>query len=240
MRAREIVNEDLVEPEVVDRPVSTPFNIKKMGQRSRKSSGGGAYAAGIEDPTDPSMYRKKSRMPSLLEKDAYYQFIKAAQPYVDYNPFLPRVYKIIVKKDPRGFLKPEYHMEKLTPYNEAWRMYDQDGNSLNKILKRKLFTKEAVGGDVPRLLANSLEFPFQADTYIKDPKLIQALDLIRTVKETNSNFMYDLHEGNMMFRIGTTGPQLVITDPLADKGASIVGYNPFSGKSAPPSGVDPN
>lgn len=228
MRAHEfIIIEDLIEPEELPRPVSTPFNLTKLGRRSQDSSSGGAYAQGTADPQDPSMYRKKSRMPSILRNDAYYQYIKATRPYVDSNPFFPRVYKIIMKRDPVGYVKPEFHIEKLHDSDAVDSYYD---DKLDEILFRKYASAEGRqefhGRSFMRLLSRAI-IAYEAKELIKDPKLIEAIELIQKVKESNDKFSFDLHSGNIMFRLGSTGPELVFTDPIHDMGESIIGYNPF-------------
>jgi viroplasmin and RNaseH domain-containing protein len=49
---------------------------------------------------------------------------------------------------------------------------------------------------------------------IKDEHLIQALQYIKSVKDTNKDFALDLHDENIMIRNTPVGPQLVLTDPL--------------------------
>ena len=49
---------------------------------------------------------------------------------------------------------------------------------------------------------------------IKDDQLIDTLELIRKVKESNPNFKYDLHPDHIMYRVNFMRVQLVLIDLL--------------------------
>lgn len=226
MKIKEVILEALVDPEERELPQSVPFNLRKMGKRTEKTvrKGGGAYATGTPDPTDPFMYRKKLRQPSNLEMDAYYQYIKFIQPFMDENPFFPKVYNIDIKKDPKGLLKPSYKIEKLMPIRDAEN--EMEGDLENALANKYLHDPDewSVLTVITKAITN--------DSYlekIKDEKLIEAIQLIRYFFEANPQFVEDLHLGNMMVRFTSVGPQLVFTDPAHDRGESIVGYNVFKG-----------
>ena len=237
MRYREFKpqNEDLVEPQEKERPVSKPMNLNKLGNWAEKDEfTGGVYARGTPDPKDPHMFRKKSKMPSKLDFDAYYQYVKYIKPYVDSNPFFPRVYEIILKKDPEGNVKPDYRVEKLMSLDDA---EDKTGTNLSKFFTQKYF-----GGKFPEGVDSAVEAiqaAFTKDQYfdlITDKKLKQAITIIKQFLNTNfslmgyNDFKLDVHRGNMMIRFGPGGPQLVFTDPVHDSGESIVGYNSYHGE----------
>ena len=224
-----IAKEDLVDPQEKERKLSMPMNLKKLGQWSRSdinNAGSGAYARGTPDPTDPFLYRKKSRMPSNLEHDAYYQYIKYIQPYADSNPFFPKVYEIILKKDSAGNIKPDYRIEKLASLEDA---IEQTGESLDQIFVDKYFHNEDEDYDLDYLLIIRKCIYQDYFEIIKDKKLKEAILIIRKFLEKFPNFDEDLHSGNIMVRFGPGGPQLVFTDPVQDNGKSIIGYNPFKG-----------
>lgn len=228
MKIHELLNEDQFEPQVKELPQSVPFNLKKMGQKTIQTQHkGGAYGMATPDPNDPFMYRKKLRQPSILNNDAYYQYIKACMPYMDSNPFFPKVYNVKIKKDPKGLTKPMYDMEKLIPMEDAYAEIGYD--ELDEIFRNKyLIHPESEHRSMIRIINSATS---QNDTSdIKDEHLIQAINLIRKVYESNPKiFDLDMHSGNFMVRNTSTGPQLVITDPIADDGRSIVGYNVFHG-----------
>ena len=229
---------EIIEPQHVDRQVSTDIPAHKFSQRVGKQFTDTAYAHGVEDPQDPHLYRKKIKMPSNLKNDAYYQYIIAASPYMQSNPVFPRVYDIIYKKYPNGQIKPDYRMEKLLPL----RTDVFNGIELGKYLAKKYLTSDEVDklNDIDTVVADIrdclspyfFKYHGHMNEVIKDKHLRDALILIKNVIASNSNFELDLHSGNIMLRQSSTGPQLVITDPIQDHGKSIAaGFNPFSGKT---------
>lgn len=230
MKIREILNEDLVDPEYRERTVSTPFNLKKLGKRTEYYANrdkGGAYATGTPDPKDPFMFRKKMRQPSKLDMDAYYQYLKFIQPFADENPFFPKVYSIDVKTDPNGIQKPSYKLEKLTSLTDAEK---QTSYQLEEILSEKYLNFDV--DEYSATLFRTIRYSLRDQSYlkyIKDEKLKEAIEVIRYFLEKHPYFNEDLHRGNMMIRFTSTGPQLVFTDPVQDSGESIVGYNVFKG-----------
>ena len=65
-------------------------------------------------------------------------------------------------------------------------------------------------------MAYSLKDAVRENNYdnIKDSKLIEALKLIQNIKESHSDFAYDIRAPNIMIRRTPVGNQLVLTDPL--------------------------
>lgn len=231
MKIFEIINEDLIDPQEREWRMSEPYNMRKIGNRAQRDlvrGKGGAYAAGTPDPKDPFIYRKKSRQPSKLPVDAYYQYLKFVQPFVDENPFFPRVYNIDIKTDAQGRQKPSYKLEKLMSLKDA-------DNEMHGGLDEVLMDKYVANPDDYASMSIGEYVSRAADHFgdyyenIKDEKLKEAIDLINYFIEENPDFLPDLHQGNMMVRFGPGGPQLVFTDPVQDQGKSIVGYNVFKG-----------
>jgi len=230
---------EIIEPRDIDRPVSTPFNIQRMG-KEQDTNIGGAYARGTEDPVDPHMYRKKLRMPANLTNDAYFQYIKACSPLMKSNPYFPRVYEVVFKKYANGYVKPSYNMEKLVPLKEV---LNQIGDRvLPVIIGEQIYDENRLErarqrgglyiGDITRDISDGINNFLNVEETFKDDNLIDAILLIQEVKKSNKYFRTDCHLGNFMVRFGPTGMQLVITDPLEDGGHSIAaGHNPFTGKS---------
>ena len=229
--------DEIIQPQEIERSLSTPFNVQKMGKRPNYDTGG-AYATGTKDPGDPHLYRKKLRMPSDLANDAYYQYIKECSPYMKSNPYFPRVYKVIFRKFKQGYIKPEYHIESLLTIDEANKQVGAE--ELLNIICEKVYDEvhlasrleqyadtglsiRTVLWDIERVAGGRLP-----PSIFKDEKLNEAIQLIQVLKESNPVFSFDMHEGNFMVRFGPGGPQLVITDPLADGGKSIAaGWDPF-------------
>lgn len=203
-----------------------PFDFIKLDREyeGNKDSGeSGGYAAGYEDEEDPHLYNKKSHYPSYLENDAYFNYINGIKPYISSNPFFPRVYLINLEKDPSGKIIPSYKMEKLHSIK------DFDDESM-KGLCRNIFKKlpDTDNKFVPKYayqknVLQNIEHALESNNYsnIKNKELIQALKIIKKIKESNPKFQYDTSVNNFMIRATPVGPQLVITDPLWDMGESI-------------------
>lgn len=215
MRAIEFIKE-LVEPKELTVPAGqfTPADVAAKKRAMQASDAAtGAYGFAHPDPEDPHMINKELYGPSELEYDAYYQYIKAASPYMGENPYFPRVYIVKLEKDPGGNIRPVYQMEKLYP-----------GDILNRSKRGKLamahmFEKMfGIEESIVRwyYITDTLKAMLTGyGSYPKaDPLLKQAVELIKKVKKSNSSFDYDVHEGNAMIRMSSMGPQLVITDPL--------------------------
>jgi hypothetical protein len=210
---------EIITPTTVVKQQNKPFDMDKLNKAAEKhwsKDDASVFSKGKQDPKDPFMFNKTSLLPSNLKDDAYYNYIKAAKPYMKRNPYFPRVYDITLTKDSEGRIIPKYSIEKLIdaeigivggaegnlPYNET-----------NKAMLEKLFVNPPKGGHVEDHLNKALK---QNDfSNIKDELLINALTLITKVKESNPKFNYDLHGSNTRYRLGPTGPQLVLMDPLS-------------------------
>lgn len=223
------ITESLVKPKMSVRQIEKDLPLKKLSDFSKRKNfdlnlTGGAYAWGVQDPRDPFIYRKKNRVPSYLEKDSYYKYITEVVISNQDNPFFPRVYDVILKKDSGGLIKPEYRIEKLYEYSEIATYYPYE-RDLDEILLDMYFSNSDEYGLIT-MLRYALTNSYTAQ-YIKNKKLLDAVNLIRALVD-RYGFEIDMHASNIMFRLGKTIPQLVITDPVSDAGASIVGdFNPF-------------
>ena len=186
----------------------------------------GLFAHGYEDPDDPFMFRKKNHLPGkTLSKDAYFQYVKTIAPHIKSNPFLPRIYEVRIEKDPTGDEQPEYTLEKLVHLEDVNLQtlksvcYSIFGNNEQEI-ENFITTKQCIN-----LLIDGLETAFYSNESarrtagsgqisVTNKKLLQALSIIKKVRDTNSLYGLDLHQENMMLRITPVGAQLVLTDPL--------------------------
>ena len=216
---------EIIEPQEVEKKSYRDFNpdISRQTQASIEldRDNYGRYAKGTPDRKDPLTFRKTPHQPSKLEQDAYYQYVKAAAPLMKSNPYFPRVYKITVNKDSLGQTKPSYNLETLHPNivnpqgDQQQIAHEQQVQALEAVMDRMFV-------EVPKLqtgksgLGRYLETIAQEQDYsnVKDPKLVQALELINSVAEKGS-FNWDLHAGNIAFRLTSFGPQLVLMDPLS-------------------------
>lgn len=184
--------------------------------------GYGSYAYG-QDDEDEHLYNKIHYYPSRLKVDAYYQWVQAIKPYMDSNPYLPRVYVTELQKDNQGKIRPIYKMEKLMQPTEfsaeslmgmadkMFKYLDQYFENYTSVNSSPRSVFDAIVDIIKEIMTTG------AYDIIKDPLLDQAIELVDIVKNQNENFKYDIHRGNFMVRGTSIGPQLVFTDPLWEK-----------------------
>ena len=203
-------------------------DLRQQRSAALNKGSGGYFSKGFETD-DPFMYGKKAHMPSNLDYDGYYQYVQAIKPYMDSNPYLPRVYSIKLQRDQQGLVRPIYNIEKLVPGtsvnkrvlnamgvrmfgNEEWYKALYSQTELENVDSYELwrFTAEIISNAInaypgkPKMLYVPIHF---------DDELLQAIKLIKMITIKNDNIELDLHSGNIMVRPGPI-PQLVITDPL--------------------------
>jgi hypothetical protein len=205
----------------------SPFDIEKMERFRDKRAyepDSGAYGYGETDKKDPHTFNKKTFVPSNLENDGYFQYVKAIEPYMADNPCFPRVYVVKLTKDSNGKVLPQYKMESLT---------DGSGFSLESLLSmaRRIYPDFDIDNTtdnkfaslyVRRKLARFMLENIKRNDFsgIEDRNVKGALMLISRILKKNNKLILDLHSGNIMIRGTSTGPQLVITDPIAEGTAS--------------------
>jgi hypothetical protein len=90
-------------------------------QRSR-FLGGGLYSNVYRSISDPQQVVKRNIYPSILEKDAYYQYVRYIFNRINRNPYLPRVTRVAIKTDASGAERPEYRLERL----QKWAKFDPE------------------------------------------------------------------------------------------------------------------
>lgn len=140
--------------------------------------------------------------------DAYLQYVALIAEHQD-NPFFPQIYSAKVfqeapPEDVKGYAKGQMylvvHMERLHEINNP------------KI-------KDAVEEQAKRLGIGSLEDVTLDDEYDRksiagdtnNPQLKEALELMEPLFQYYGS---DMHLGNWMVRLTSTGPQLVFADPF--------------------------
>ena len=190
----------------------------------RDDGGWGAYAAVDTDPNDPFIAKKKYHVPMQdLNKDAYYVYIKtiADNGLAKSNPYFPRVYNVEIEKDSSGNAQPKFNMEKLALSSSLDReallgMGDRMFNRFEYIFPsntpptdREL--RYTISHGMSQIIKHS------AFDRAKDPQLEEALRLIKKILlDSKGAFVVDIHAANYMIRSTPHGPQLVLTDPIAD------------------------
>jgi hypothetical protein len=144
----------------------------------------------------------------------------------DVNPYLPIIHDLKIMKGPDDKLHYRVNMEDLVTFtskmilgNEpvmsslCMRMFGKDlDESVKNDPKASEFLYAYYGDFIILRLSRGVRNP---NDFIKDAKLKQVLDAISFLRNNNNDFMVDLHEGNIMWRMTGTIPQLVILDPLA-------------------------
>lgn len=212
---------ELVYPKFNTVNKKTPFDLpslhdKRGGLHSKIDSPGfGSYAYGAPDKKDPHMFNKKNWVPA--HKDGYYEYVRWIQPYIESNIFLPRVYQIKVTTDSNGKQIPKYKIEKLRPYtdfsiesilglaNSLFPHFERDvrpGSLADISFVWKKMIKEIDN------MINGRDFTTDND------QLVQAIRIIQRIIDSGP-YHNDMHSGNAMVRGTSTGPQLVITDPIS-------------------------
>lgn len=216
---------ELITPQEIEKKSYKDFNpnISRQNQASIEldRENYGRFSKGSQDPKDPHAFNKRALKPLALEKDAYYNYIQAAKPLMQSNPYFPRVYKITVNKDRLGQTKPIYSMEKLHPdiINpegdiQRWA-HEQQVQAIQAVADRMFTNPPDFNGSKGNLGIYLMQIAKSGDySDIKDSKLKQALEVVANV-QAKGNFRWDLHSANLAFRLTRFGPQLVLMDPLS-------------------------
>lgn len=200
----------------------------------------GAYGSVKRHDRIPHEVSKTTHLPSNLQKDGYFQYVHAIQTHMKDNPFLPRIYDITIKRAKNGMTKPVYRIEKLHSYTDITlksviavgskcfsnfeRVAETALNGLS-ILSTPDDKRTAVWRKLCSLVYHTAIG--YGDRAIEEageinPKLDEACQIVHRLMASH-NLINDMHFGNFMVRITSTGAQLVITDPLSDGGSSVVG-----------------
>lgn len=129
----------------------------------------------------------------------------------DSNPYFPRFNRVTAGE------KPVYNMERLTPLSD---ISDETlvavGNKSAHYSEFEIEQSKKHYGDAARMLVQKLNRAVHTGNFnqLTDPLLIEAIKVIRKLFLENPGFKPDLHTANVMVRLTSAGPQLVLTDPL--------------------------
>lgn len=187
--------------------------------------GGNGYYASVDvDANTPMDAKKTYHEPTArVEGDAYYMYIKTItnSGLAQSNPYFPRVYKVEVERDSAGRKKPSFEMETLMNAREfdSEALYNMGKKMFNKFDDMLPYGRDSHSAHINYAIVNAMKYVIMNDSYsdVKDKKLIQALRVISDiVDESIDSFHLDLHAGNIMLRGTKNGPQVVLTDPIAD------------------------
>lgn len=148
-----------------------------------------------------------------IEDDGFLAYIKAIQG--KNNPYFPKVYDLKLTKNKDGHLTYIVNMHKLVEFTSPKII---DNVDLITSLYDKMFYGRDYGYFSPDRPAKSLYETiikaFSMPDLIKDKQLGEAIKIINELTLEYA-FSFDLHTGNVMWRITGLMPQLVFLDPLA-------------------------
>lgn len=207
-----------------DPRLKVPFDQGNINRDARNTDLG-AYAYAKQLRSDPHQISLRQRQPlekeADIKKDPKYAWAQTAIEYATDNPFFPRIYDLTVKTDPSGRKLPRYRMEKLQhldslPTETLIGMYDS------------LFNDEAPFDptDSPTSVATSIARKINGAVEnnnlnsIENEELKDLISVLANMLIHNENFYADIHRNNIMVRGTSVGPQLVITDPIANLSSS--------------------
>ena len=231
MKIQDILTED--QHQSTNKTVNLNRPIRQLNRSYHSTDKGaeqGAYSSVKPDKNDPFMVRKTSatkQRPNYDpdEADGYWQFIDALQriPEMSNNPFFPRVYGVKTITGDNGRKVKRAQLEKLEPYHAIdpnMLLHYADSIIDNKNIKDWLDYAERHNRlepdsrDIAMEITSTFENAINNKNYskIKNKNLVKAL---QDVNEFTDLFALDMHAGNIMFRRGQNGIQLVITDPLS-------------------------
>jgi hypothetical protein len=202
MRLYEIID---FKPRKTVQTTSHDIRHDKISGISRAAGAGlmsRAYA-----PTSPKRLNQISKIskPGKYD-DAYMAYLKMIDDFNKsggQNPFFPRIHELKVYRDKNGEQQFHVKLEKLHPLSIFSKDHDED---LLRSLKENYF-----GRVLP--FAAAIDRQLEGDDVVQDEDLIEACDMISLLAQRN-DFLIDMHDGNVMWRITGNMPQLVITDPL--------------------------
>jgi hypothetical protein len=168
-----------------------------------------------------------------MDKDAYYAYVKEINSLkkAGYsNPFFPQVYNVDITQDPKGNQRPRYRIEKLQsgdnyPQEALEGMYER--LFYDDITKKDFSNYANPSYAVWQEIAHEVNLAVERSNYtnIRDDQLREALMLIDKILQENPEWDVDLHGNNIRVRGSSTGPQLVLMDPISDGGKSIPDYD---------------
>lgn len=212
---------------------SVPWNLMQRGyirQQRRDRLPSGVYGAVI--PTkEPGVVDRSEHVPRTPDRppDGFHQWIEAVtdqQNRGEANTYLPMVYEVRVTRDPQGRQRNQYRLQGL----HSWESLPL--RTMLSLVQRELRgykdpPPDMEAGDPKRLRARlwsdliiELRSALRSGDYgrIRSNDLADALEMARQLvsDDPDGQLFPDLNRSNAMIRLTSTGPQLVITDPVAN------------------------
>lgn len=200
--------------------VNTEYSDTEYKKTKHREIGKGRYAA-VTQPDDFSVNKTARKKVLDVFTDPYYVYIKtiADNKLADSNPYFPRVNGVESGKIGDSS-RPTYNMEKLQPISSLPRdiLYNlgKQITNLGKHYDQNFTFQEEHNGSGARAIISTMNRALHTRNLseIKDPRLKSAISELIKIREKYPKFKPDLHPDNVMVRLTSVGPQLVLTDPL--------------------------
>lgn len=211
--------------------VQPPENMRVLGS--------GSYAQTYSNEDEPGTVTRVTRRVQNPNQDAYYKYLSAIakSDRIQRNPYFPKIYSVKVTQDMLGNHAYSVDMERLLDFDTlspeecvmlGERMFfNFTGFTKAYVARRKEIApthmrdkisvkdKGTAGFVLLKAIEKCINYGEEVATYVKDPRLKEAMIILRSLIKKNREMSSDIHDGNIMVRRGPGGPQLVITDPVA-------------------------
>jgi hypothetical protein len=162
-----------------------------------------------------------------VKKESTYKYLKEiTKEFNSGNPHFPKIYSVKFFESPDNYPfnydKPIYGVIKMERLHS---IKDSDEYTIEAAIRNtgiKFATESKYSEYMPFLIKISdyvegyMDSSFIKEINDSNPKFAKALIIIRKLIK-KYRFKTDLHQGNIMIRLTSVGPQLVISDPLLPK-----------------------
>lgn len=199
----------------------------------------GGHANTYINNNDPGTATRVTRTVQDIKKDSYFKYLSAIakSDRIQRNPYFPKIYSVRVVPDKHGNQMYSVEMERLLEFNTLSAeecvmlgerlFFNFTGFAKEYVARRRelistqqrntvsMKSKGTAGFVLLKAIEKCINFGEKVATYVKDPKLKEALIILRDLIKKDEDVVPDIHDGNIMIRRGPGGPQLVLTDPVA-------------------------
>jgi hypothetical protein len=229
---KQYLEEQLVQPN--SKNVQLPKNRTVYGFfNNSKGSPEGQYSFVKNDPTDPHAVIKNQKRPNVTDPFWIYTQELQSNPEMMDNPYLPKIYNHTKLRDAKDNTLNTAKIEKLHPikslhpeqilhiYHRAMGKEFEETSLGKEFLRANRFQPSDVVRDTLAIealetLLGMLQYVVNGDAnpnMIHDEDLKRALIFIERIRRKHK-FSGDIHDDNIMVRLSSHGPQMVLTDPL--------------------------
>lgn len=219
MRATEFIRETKVSQP--DYPTDYPTSDNPYVLADEPKSGGSALVK-IDD--DPHWVVKQEKYFSDPASNGNLLYITQIKNRRD-NPFLPRAKVVRKEENKQGQSRYTYRIERLFDPRDIKSTFDD--TQIEMMGRRDIKDWDTIKKEIENTFGNfntwtsytmALAKIIQSNRIdqLKNPKMIEAIDLIKDAMEHSKHgtVRWDLGPSNIMVRLSAQGPQVVISDPL--------------------------